>query len=148
MDEELKTRLTNIERQLGDLTLRQALHSHTGYDGSSLISINGVGVVAGNLYLQKVSQTAVTTGFVLRPTSSYQILTASLPVTSSPTTSIDDGSIPGQMLVVQGTSDTNTITMRDNVNTKMAGDVTLGANDSIIYIWDGVDWTEIARSNN
>lgn len=82
------------------------------------------------------------------PHSQYLILTAASAVTLNATTSITDGYFPGQLLIIEGTSDTNTVTINDNTNTKMAGNVTLGVNDTISFIWNTSDWVELMRSNN
>lgn len=82
------------------------------------------------------------------PHSQILIITAAAAITLGSTTSIADGYFPGQPLTIIGTSDSNTITINDNTNTKMAGNVTLGVSDSITFLWDKTDWIETSRSNN
>ena len=65
---------------------------------------------------------------------------------------IEDGSADGQMVIIQGTHDTNTVQIVDNVNTQLAGGVaiTLGKGDTIQLIWDSgeSDWYELNRADN
>jgi hypothetical protein len=63
---------------------------------------------------------------------------------------IQDGQEDGQILILEGTNDVNTVTIDDGSNTAMAGDMTLGNRDTISYIWDNSSglWVETARSNN
>lgn len=65
---------------------------------------------------------------------------------------ISDGASDGQVCIIQGTSDTNTVEIADAVNTALAGDaaVTLGQGDILQVVWDSGDslWYEMSRSNN
>ena len=70
-------------------------------------------------------------------------------VTLSADPAIANG-ITGQVIVIEGTNDANTVTINDSVNTQLAGGaaVVLGLNDTITLIFNGTDWCEISRSNN
>lgn len=68
-------------------------------------------------------------------------------VTLSATTAISDGSKTGEILVLKGNSDTNTVTILDGANTKLNGSITLALNDKIELEWDGTDWVERWRSS-
>ncbi len=94
------------------------------------------------------SSQVVTAGFTLVPGTGYVLLSAASAVTSSVTTAIADGTFAGQGLILQGTSNTNTITIKDNANTALAGDCVLGLKDTLTMVWDGSDWVETARANN
>lgn len=65
---------------------------------------------------------------------------------------ISDGSADGQRVLIQGTSDANTVQIADACNTGLSGGqaMTLGQGDTIELIWDSGDslWYEISRSNN
>jgi hypothetical protein len=87
-------------------------------------------------------------GFTLSPTTGYVLVSATAPRTSDGTTAIADGTQGGQQLILQGTSDVNTITIQDGANTAMAGNCTLGNADTLSLIWDSTTWIETARSNN
>jgi len=75
-------------------------------------------------------------------------LQANAAVTSTAVTAIHDGDFDGQLLFLIGTDDTNTITILDGANTALAGDVTLGENDTITLIFITDTWVELSRSNN
>ncbi|MCP4645781.1 MAG: hypothetical protein GY851_35375 [bacterium] len=65
---------------------------------------------------------------------------------------IEDGAADGQMAIIQGTHDTNTVQIADACNTQLAGGaaVTLGQGDTLTVIWDAGEsvWLETSRSNN
>jgi len=56
------------------------------------------------------------------------------------------------MIIIQGTHDTDKLTIPDNANTQLSGgsSMTLGKGDTIQLIWDSVDsdWYEVSRSDN
>lgn len=69
-------------------------------------------------------------------------------LTSNP--SIVDG-VNGQVLVLRGSSATDTITLTDGNGMLLAGNRTLALNDTLTLYFDGIitnDWVEIARSTN
>lgn len=70
-------------------------------------------------------------------------------VTLNGTTAIGDGPKDGWVLILQGTSDTNTVTIPTGANTKFNGDIVLGDGDSAILNWDATNsvWREISRNN-
>ena len=65
---------------------------------------------------------------------------------------ITDGVRDGQLLIIEGTSDSNTIQIADDKNVQLAGGsaVTLGKGDMLFLIWDADDgdWYELGRANN
>lgn len=73
-------------------------------------------------------------------------------VTLSAAPSVSDGSADGQYCIIQGTHDTNTVTINDNTNVQLAGGaaVALGKGDTLTLIWDSgdSDWYETSRSDN
>lgn len=97
---------------------------------------------------QRPSRITVVASQTIFPHTQYLILTAASAVTLGATTSITDGYFNGQLLIIEGTSDSNTVTINDNTNTKMSANITLGVNDTITFVWNGTDWSEICRSNN
>ena len=77
-------------------------------------------------------------------------------VTVTATPNIADG-IDGQILILQGISDTNLLTLQDAGNLANSGlqlsggiDFTLGQGDTINLIYDAGDdtWYEVSRSDN
>ena len=98
----------------------------------------------------KKQATTVGAGFTLTWASSYHILTGTAARTSDGTTAITDGDFVGQLLILEGTHDVNTITIQDGANTQLAGgaDAVLGAGDTLFLVWNGTVWVEISRSDN
>lgn len=56
--------------------------------------------------------------------------------------------IAGQILILEGTSDTNTLTLTNGNGVKLSGAITLGIRDTLTLIYNGTYFLEIARSNN
>ena len=71
-------------------------------------------------------------------------------VTLDTTTPIANGEFDGQLLILTGTSDANTVTIQSTgTNMDMNGDVILTNGDSIEFWWDNTNtlWRERGRSN-
>ncbi|MBC7390954.1 MAG: hypothetical protein H7329_17230, partial [Opitutaceae bacterium] len=66
---------------------------------------------------------------------------------STSITSISNGLEIGQMLIIEYIGN-NSLTIRNNGNTKMATDFTMDIDDIITFIWNGSDWIEISRRKN
>ena len=69
-------------------------------------------------------------------------------LTSNPSISPSDN---GQILILRGSSATDTITLTDGNGMLMAGNITLGLDDTITFYYDGLvnnKWVEIARNLN
>lgn len=80
----------------------------------------------------------------------YRIQGTSGAVTLSPSTAVTDGTTDGNVIYLQGTSDTNTVTVKDVANTKMpGGDCVLHDGDILQLVWDsGLSlWLEVSRNN-
>ena len=65
---------------------------------------------------------------------------------------IADGVRDGQLLIIQGTSDSNTVQIADDKNVQLAGGsaITLGKGDMLFLVWDAGDgdWYELGRADN
>ena len=93
---------------------------------------------AGDYYpkLETTSQTLAGSA-TLTPLSCRVKLTGSGgAVTLDSTTAIADGEFEGQILELQGTSDSNTVTIWDASNVGINGDITLYQDTVISLIWD------------
>jgi hypothetical protein len=104
--------------------------------------------INGMLILDERNTTSYAASATITPNRSYERVQGTGAVTLNATTAISNGSYTGQILVLQGKSNTNTLTVPDNANTKLAGNCTLGDDDTLTLLWEGSDWIEISRSNN
>jgi len=98
-------------------------------------------------FLAAEEQTAevVSAGSTIVPTGTYQPLTSTGSVTTSTSNAIADGTKVGQLLILVNENSSDTITIDDGANTRLSGDAVLGNDDSLMLIWDGADWLEIAQ---
>ncbi|MEK7524651.1 MAG: hypothetical protein AAB588_06535 [Patescibacteria group bacterium] len=70
-------------------------------------------------------------------------------VTLANNPAVTEGVLGGQVLIIEGTDDTNTVTVNDGVNTQLgAASRALGQNDTLTLIYNGADWLEVAFVNN
>lgn len=72
------------------------------------------------------------------------------PVTVTSNPGISVGTTDGQELILEGSNDTNTLTISNGNGVEQNGAVTLGVGDKIHYIWNaGASvWTELGRTIN
>ena len=63
--------------------------------------------------------------------------------------SITPGEVAGQLLILSGTSDTNTVTIIDGSGVSLNGDAILGEIDCLALVWDATaeTWVEIWRNS-
>lgn len=61
---------------------------------------------------------------------------------------ITAGTVDGAALLIQGRSDTQTLSLTSaTTNISLRGNITLGADDMISLSWDGTFWAEVSRNN-
>jgi hypothetical protein len=95
------------------------------------------------------STTTLTNGATLNPTTGYMRISGSGgAVTLNATTAIANGVGAGLILVLEGTSTANTVTIPTSANTLLGANRTLGLNDTLTLIWNGANWVQLAFSNN
>lgn len=88
-------------------------------------------------------------GATLAPAGSYLLLSPAGAVTLSGVTAVASATRIGDVLVLQGNSDVNTVTIANNANTRLAAATrVLGANDLLTLIWTGTAWTELSFTDN
>ena len=138
---------------------------YLGYDETDTYDVN----VGNGLMVYDVSASSVTTnGVTIYTPSADQARANDSTITVANTIvrvvgdgaavvldtnpAIADGTADGQLLILQGTSDANTVQIADAVNTALSGGVamTLGQNDTLTLIWDSGEslWLEQSRSDN
>ena len=59
---------------------------------------------------------------------------------------ISEGKL-GQLLILEGKSNVNTVTLEDGNGVQLQGENILNDNDALLLYYDGSDWEEIARNN-
>lgn len=104
----------------------------------------GVGVTTPASTLD-VNGNATTRGFNIVSATTNSPTAA---VTLNATTAITAGTTPGQMLILRGSSDANTVTINDNAGTALGANRVLGLNDTLSLVWTGSAWAEISYANN
>ncbi len=123
------------------------------------VTVNGTGhsefsgsiAVGGFLVLDSDDQTALNAAATLTPNGSHvRVGGNGGNITLNGTTGIANGSRVGQILLLIGSSDANSVTLNDGANVQLAGGAnrTLGLNDALTLIWNGTDWIETSFADN
>jgi hypothetical protein len=101
------------------------------------------------LLVLKSATTVPTASSTVTPTNNWHKLAPASAVTLDTTTAVAAGTTHGQLLVLSGTSDTNTVTIIDASNVQLKGNVVLGLYDFVVLLWDSAvgDWLEVARNS-
>ena len=104
-------------------------------------------VTMGNfLSIARTMITVTGNGMMITPTNSYVLLNSTGAYFLG---GIFSGTRIGDVLILQGNSDVNTVQINNNANTKLtAANHVLGANDMLMLMWTGVAWTELSFANN
>jgi hypothetical protein len=119
------------------------------------LDVIGAAKVSGNVTIGafpiiSVSTNIPVTGDTLFPATGFVKLSPTSAVTLSLTTAISDGSVPGQLLILEGQPSGGGFTfITNNANTHLsANGHTLNVNDTLVLIWDGNNWVELSFANN
>lgn len=119
--------------------------------------IAGVGAVAGRLGNSTIGSrvtisstvASLSGGGTLTPTATVQrVVGNGGAVTLGTVTAIADGDYDGQVLVIEGTDDTNHVTIPDAANTKLNGDIRLSDGETLTVYWNSARsaWVEQNRT--
>jgi hypothetical protein len=114
---------------------------------NTLVKINGTASIR-DFYTLDEETKDLSTGSTLTPTKSNVKMTASGSITLNTTTPISNGTTAGQVLILRGSDNTNTITINDSGNVNLSGDITLGDSDILMLLWNGTQWIQVSYSNN
>lgn len=120
-------------------------------DGAGTSSFAGSVSIGDFMTLMQENQTALPVNASLVPNASHILVAGgSGSVTLSGTTAIANGSAVGQILLLIGNSDANTVTVNDGANVQCAAGAnrTLGRNDVLTLLWNGTDWLEVGFADN
>lgn len=118
-----------------------------GTFNSSAVNVLGNSTVNG---FNIVSQTAfaVTNNTTVTAATGYVKLFAAAAVTLNTTTAIANGPAVGALLMLEGSSDVNTVTVPQTANTRLVAARTLGIRDILTLMWNGNNWLEVSFANN
>ena len=105
----------------------------------------------GNVFnrIQWTTATIANGGELTPATTGYRLAGDGGAATLDGTTAITDGEKDGQILIIKGTSDTNTVTIPNSSNTALNGQIVLGDGDVIKLLWDSTssEWLEESRNS-
>lgn len=133
------------ERGWGAQVRGVLIDSMDGLDSISRLQDSGVAF----LKLESTDSTLAASATLTPTHPIHRVAGSGGAVTLSATTAIADGTIADQVLVLQGTSDTNTVTVPDGANTALNGLAILSDGTSLLLIWDATNskWRELSRNN-
>ena len=96
-----------------------------------------------------VNDTSLAAGATITPAGGrHRVAGASGAVTLDGTTAIADGTKDNQLLLLEGTDNTNTVTVPDGANTSLPSNVTLADGDVLYLAWNSTRsaWVQIATT--
>ena len=152
-NEELQIDASDYEGDVFSDDLEFDLDEDLETDAIDTLSEEGDSVDSYQTIFAVAPQVILAAASIIRPEATVINIIATIgggAVTLTSNPSIADG-INGQLLVLRGSSATDTITLTDGNGMLLAGDVTLGLNDTITLYYDGLitnDWVELARNLN
>ncbi len=144
----------------GAVTVTDVLNVTGGVLSGNNITVTGGLTATGwlrgyGVALQPATTLAITTNYGITPGNYSLILLtddggqASGTVTLDNSVSIVDGTYVGQLcLIVYVDTAGATMTVQDNANTLLSGDLALGLGDSLLVVWNGTDWVQLGTSDN
>lgn len=104
----------------------------------------------GSVSLVAIETTDITptAGSTVTVSRGHHTLSPASAVTLSASTALGDGTTDGEVVILQGTSDTNTVTILNGANTSLNGHAMLGEDQILQLRWDASagNWVEIGRS--
>jgi len=108
------------------------------------------GLLSVGEYAIFVEQSVVvcTEGAPITATGTYQPITSTAAVTTSTTCAVYSGTVTGQIVYLVNENASDSIIVDDGANTDLGGNVTLGANDVLKLLWNGLDWLGLGTANN
>jgi len=118
------------------------------FTANTFTALDGSTIAADFLVLTEQTAISVTAQAYITPTGTYQPLTSGAAVSTSLTTAIMSGTVPGQLLVLTNENASDAITIVDGANTQIGGDKVLGATDALFLKWDEADWICIGYNDN
>lgn len=114
--------------------------------------LNAGGNIATGAFivLGQEEQTSLNDGITLTPGSSHILVGGNGGAVSlSGTTAITNGTVVGQILIMIGSDDANSVTLNDGANVQLsAATRTLGLDDTLTLLWNGSDWIETGYADN
>jgi hypothetical protein len=128
--------------------LIQDLGSNTKYTDKAKITLERQAVlnVTNNSTVNPFDPTASGTSW--RPVSYVPVVGNGGPVIADATTPIASGKSAGDILILEGTDNNNTVTVPDSGNVSLNQARTLGQYDTLELIWNGTKWLETEFVNN
>ena len=133
----------NKERQWGSTVRSALINCMKALDAAVLLDVNdNISVI-----FERTNST-VTAGVTLTKVTTWHRLTAASAVTLGAVTAIANGTTDGELLILSGTSDTNTVTVPDAANTDLNGTWVGGLSDFLVLMWNSTttNWEEIFRN--
>jgi len=132
-----------------------AIDANGAADFASTVAVAGIStltggaVVGADVVLSAQVAEVVTAGSTIVPTGVYQELTSASAVTCDTTTCIAAGTTAGELLLLINGNASDTITIDGTGgNVECKADVVLGAEDSLLLMWDGSLWHCLSTYDN
>lgn len=133
------------ERQWGAQVTSILADLIDGVDGTTVLLTNGNGILKPSI----VSQTFAASATLTVSNGLHRVASTGGAITLNATTAIADGEADGVIVIIVGTSNTDTVQIPNGANTRLNGAMILGQGDIIALTWNNTDsvWEELYRNN-
>lgn len=116
---------------------------------TGLSTFTGGATVAAFGAFAPAATVAVGAGATITPLGSNQPITSTASITTSTSEAIADGTVAGQLLILRNANASDTITVDGTGgNVECKSDVVLGAQDTMMLLWNGADWVCLSTRDN
>lgn len=133
----------NISSGTGAITITDAAYITSTIDGLADVDVG----TWFNLSAQ--STIALAEGGILTPTGTYQVITSTAAITTSVWKAIADGNETGDVLILRNGNAADAIIVDGTgANVECKANVSLGASDTLMLIWNGSDWNCVSNYDN
>jgi hypothetical protein len=112
------------------------------------LRINGTVNIRDLFVLDEEVINTIAAGGTITSTKSNLKLTPAAAIILNTVTPIANGTYVGQLVILRGTDNTNTVTINDSGNVNLDGNHVLGNQDALTLIWDGTSWIQMAFADN
>lgn len=115
---------------------------------NDLLKLNSTVNVRDMFVIQESINLLIDGGTIIADKSYIKVEGQVSPIILDPLVPISPGSYIGQLLILEGISPINTVTLMVGGNVSLSNNIVLSNDDTIMLIWNGVQWIETSRSDN
>lgn len=132
-----------------DLFVTADLEVDGEIEADGTVDIDGAVSIDSDLTFGEVSAQTLGAGAVISSTGVYIPLNSGAAITCNATTCIEAGAVAGEIIILVNENASDAITIDGTGGTvECKANVALGADDTLVLMWDGADWRCLSNYDN